>query len=87
MDHETTILDFLIRDLLQAGELASYLERVRKSKDKTDVLTEEKLIELLKKGEHEEIVRILATESAGLSNSPEKGTPRISSIATNYQRL
>jgi translation initiation factor 3 subunit M len=54
--------------------LASYLERVRKSKDKADVLTEEKLIELLKKGENEEIVRILTAESAVLSSSSEKGT-------------
>ena len=54
--------------------MASYLERVRKSKDKTDVLTEEKLIELLKKGENDEIVRILTAESAVLSSSSEKGT-------------
>jgi hypothetical protein len=47
---------------------------VRKSKDKTDVLTEEKLVELLKKGENEEIVRILTSESAVLSSSAEKGT-------------
>jgi hypothetical protein len=61
--------------LIQAGELASYLERVRKSKDKTDILTEDKLIELLKKGENEEIVRILTAESTVLSSSSEKGTP------------
>ena len=54
--------------------MASYLERVRKSKDKTDVLTEEKLIELLKKGENDEIVRILTAESTVLSGSSEKGT-------------
>ena len=77
MDHNTTFLAILTCDLLQAGELASYLERVRKSKDKADVLTEDKLIELLKKGEHEEIVRILTTESATLSNSSEKGTAEI----------
>jgi len=53
--------------------LASYLERVRKSKEKADVLTEEKLIELLKKGENEEIVRILTSESAALSGGSEKG--------------
>lgn len=53
--------------------MASYLERVRKSKEKSDVLTEEKLIELLKKGENEEIVRILTAESGLLSNSTEKG--------------
>ena len=61
---------------LQAGELASYLERVRKSKDKADVFTEDKLIELLKKGENEKIVRILTTESAALSSSSEKGISR-----------
>jgi hypothetical protein len=54
--------------------LASYLERVRKSKDKADILTEEKLIELLKKGENEEIVRQLTAESTTLSTSTEKGT-------------
>jgi translation initiation factor 3 subunit M len=54
--------------------LASYLERVQKSKDKADILTEEKLIELLKKNENEEIVRQLAAESAALSTSTEKGT-------------
>jgi hypothetical protein len=53
--------------------LASYLERVRKTKDKSDVLTEEKLVELLKKGENEEIVRILTSESSTLSSSSEKG--------------
>ena len=53
--------------------MASYLERVRKSKEKAEVLTEEKLIELLKKGENEEIVRILTSESAALSGSSEKG--------------
>jgi hypothetical protein len=47
---------------------------VRKSKDKTDVLTEEKLIELLKRGENDEIVRILTAESVVLSSSSEKGT-------------
>jgi translation initiation factor 3 subunit M len=46
---------------------------VRKSKEKAEVLTEEKLIELLKKGENEEIVRILTSESAALSGSSEKG--------------
>ena len=51
-----------------------YLERVRKSKDKADVLSEEKLIELLKKGENEEIVQILVSESAALSTGAEKGT-------------
>jgi hypothetical protein len=54
--------------------LASYIERVRKSKDKADILTEEKLIELLKKGENEEIVRQLTAESTTLSTSTEKGT-------------
>ena len=53
--------------------MASYLERVRKSKEKADVLTEEKLVELLKKGENEEIVVILTSESAALSGSSEKG--------------
>jgi hypothetical protein len=46
---------------------------VQKSKDKVDVLNEDKLIELLKKGENEEIVRILTSESAALSGSSEKG--------------
>lgn len=46
---------------------------MRKSKEKADVLTEEKLIELLKKGENEEIVRILTSESAALSGGSEKG--------------
>jgi len=58
----------------QAGELASYLERVHKSKDGPDILTEQKLVELLKKGEKEEIVQALITESAVLSSSNEKGT-------------
>jgi hypothetical protein len=49
---------------------------VRKSKDKADILTEEKLIELLKKGENEEIVRILTAESTALSSSSEKGTAK-----------
>ena len=53
--------------------MASYIERVRKTKDKAGVLTEEKLVELLKKGENEEIVRILTSESATLSSSSEKG--------------
>ena len=56
--------------------MASYLERVRKSKDKVDVLTEEKLIELLKNGENDEIVKILTSESAALSASSEKGTAK-----------
>jgi hypothetical protein len=60
--------------LFQTGELALYLERVRKSKDKADVLTEEKLIEMLKKGEKEEIVQILTSESAALATGAEKGT-------------
>ena len=52
-----------------------YLERVRKqSKDKADILTEERLVELLKKGENEEIVQILTSESAALSTGAEKGT-------------
>ena len=46
---------------------------MRKSKDKADVLTEEKLIELLKRGENEEIIRILTSESAALSGGSEKG--------------
>jgi hypothetical protein len=46
---------------------------VRKPKDKSDVLAEDKLIELFKKGENEQIVRILTTESAALSASVEKG--------------
>jgi hypothetical protein len=47
---------------------------VRKTKDKADdVLTEEKLVELFKKGENEEIVRILTSESSILSTSSEKG--------------
>ena len=64
--------------------MASYLERVRKLKDKSDILTEEKLIELLKKGENEEIVRILTAESASLANSAEKGPfilkPQVNSV-------
>jgi hypothetical protein len=58
----------------QAGELASYLERVHKSKDEPDILTEEKLVELLKKGEKEEIVKALTAESTVLSSINEKGT-------------
>jgi hypothetical protein len=55
--------------------LALYLERVRKqSKDKADVLTEEKLVEMLKKGQNAEIVQILTSESAALSTGAEKGT-------------
>lgn len=46
---------------------------MRKVKDKPDVLTEEKLVELLKKGDNEEIIRILTSESAALSGSSEKG--------------
>lgn len=38
------------------------------------MLTEDKLFELLKKGENEEIVNILTAESTALSNSSEKGT-------------
>lgn len=57
----------------QAGELATFLERIRKSKEKTDGITEDKLIELLKKGENEEIVRILTAESASFSLGSEKG--------------
>lgn len=53
---------------------------MRKSKDKTDVLTEEKVVELLKKGENEEIIRLLTAESAVLSNSSEKGTANDSLI-------
>jgi hypothetical protein len=54
--------------------LALYIERVQKSKDKPVVLTEEKLFELLKKDDSEEIVRILTEESAVLSAGNEKGT-------------
>lgn len=55
--------------------MALYLERVRKqSKDKADGLTEEKLIEMLKKGQNEEIVQILTSESATLSNGAERGS-------------
>ena len=54
--------------------MASCLERVRKSKDKSGVLTEDKLIELLKKGENDKIVEILTAESTVLSSGSEKGT-------------
>jgi len=45
----------------------------KQSKDKADDLTEEKLIEMLKKGQNEEIVQILTSESVALSNGAEKG--------------
>lgn len=72
LDEEISRLE--ANSLFQAAELVLYLERVRKSKDKTEALTEEKLVELLKKGENEEIVQILSSESAALSTGTEKGT-------------
>lgn len=54
--------------------MASYIERVRKSKDKTVTLTEEKLFELLKKGDNEEVIRTLTADSVALSAGAEKGT-------------
>jgi hypothetical protein len=58
---------------VQAAELTSYIEQVQKSNDKADVFTEDKLFDLLKKGENEEVVKILTAESTALSNSSEKG--------------
>jgi hypothetical protein len=59
---------------LQVADLSAHLERVRKAKDsKVDLLTEEKLIELLKKEQNEEILKTLATQSAILSSGTEKG--------------
>jgi hypothetical protein len=55
--------------------LTAYLERIRKSKDKSDGLTEDKLIELLKKNDNEQIVKTLTAESALLSTGSEKGIP------------
>jgi hypothetical protein len=51
--------------------LTSYLERVQKSQE--DVFTEDKLFDLLKKGENEEIITTLTAESTALSNASEKG--------------
>lgn len=62
--------------------MASYLERGRKSKDQPDVLTEEKLIELLKKGDNEEIVRILTAESPALSDCTDKGIAKDEVLTT-----
>jgi len=71
--------------LQQAAELASCIERVGKSKDKPITLTEDKLFELLKKNDTEEIVRILTEESAALSAGTEKGTFSLSCIFNNLR--
>lgn len=52
--------------------MASYLERVQKTK--SEALSEENLVELLKKGDNDEVVRLLTAESAALSTASEKGT-------------
>jgi len=65
--------------VLQAAELTSCMERVRRSNDQTDAFTEDKLFDLLKKGDNEEIVNILTAESMVLSNSTEKGIPPLNS--------
>ena len=52
---------------------------MRKSNDQADAFTEDKLFDLLKKGENEEIVNSLTEESNVLSNSTEKGIPPLDS--------
>ena len=48
-------------------------------------MTEEKLIELFKKGETEEIVRILTVESIALCHSTEKGAPRVLLLTAEFE--